>query len=302
MPPKATKPVQTTGARRALSQVDEQVNVCYYGEPGSAKTTSLAAGSRRGPQLFINAESGLKSRPLRQLGMDLDQISVFPDTSTGETISFDELEALAWELKAELQDDPAAYWSVAMDSVTEVQKLLLTDILGDAREKAEAKGKDRGRFDTYQEDWGTNTEQMRELLHLFRDLPCHFAIAALPRRDVDDDGSVKYGPGVTPALQNDIFAFFDILCYTEELEIEGRDEPVYIGRFRKTGTKRAKDRFKALPRVMINPWLDRVVDYVNDDLTEDDDEIQQAGLTLLREGAPKKRRKKTSDESSSEDN
>lgn len=289
------KPVQKTGSsRRSLSEVAEQVNICYYGEPGSAKTTSIAAGSRRGPQLFINAESGLKSRPLRELGMDLEQISVYPDPQVeGERIGFDELESLFWETKAELQDDPDAYWSIGMDSVTEVQKLLMVDVLAEARERADAKGKERGRFDTYQEDWGTNTEQMREILRNFRDLPCHFAVAALPRRDVDDDASVKYGPAVTPALQNDIFAFFDILCYTEEIEVEGMDDPIYVGRFRKQGARRAKDRFKALPRVLVNPWLDRVVDYVNGDLEEDDDEIQQNGLAILREGVPRKRRKRT---------
>lgn len=287
MPPKA--PASKAVSRRALSEIREQVNLAYYGDPGSAKTTNLVAASLAGPLVLVNAEGGVKKRPLTELGMDLEQVSIYPDPSAGEAISFDGLEQLFWDLKAELQDDPDAVWAVGWDSMTEIQNLLMRDVLAEAREKSESKGKERGRFDTYQEDWGTNTGQMRELLSMFRDLPCHFVATALPRRDVDDDGSVKYGPAVTPALQNDVFAFMDILCHTSEVEVEGQDDPVYVGTFRKRGAYRAKDRFKALPKVLVQPWIPRVVDYINGDLTEQDDPIQQEGMALLRDGSNKRK-------------
>lgn len=265
----------TAPTRGVLSDEKEFVNGLWYGNPGSAKTTCLAHLSKLGPIVFINAEAGIKATALRQFpDVRLDQIEVFP--AKGQKLTYESLDQLFWELKAKLDDDPDAFAGVIWDSITEIHKMLLEAVSKKEYEKAIRKAEKQGiepEIDEFFMDrsyYGVMTEQMRRLIRAYRDLPCHVGFSALPRRDLNEKtGDISYGPALTPALQTDLAGFVDILCHTEV------DDDLYIGRFREVGIKQAKDRFKMLPPVMVNPTYDRVIDYINGVIKEVDDPLQE---------------------------
>jgi hypothetical protein len=243
--------------RKALSEQTDLVKVVYYGESGTGKTTALAGFARLGKVLFVNAESGVKQKPLRKLGIPVENIEVFDD------ITFEALEQLYFDLKGELHDDPEAYAAVVLDSITEIQKKMMESVMADAILKAERKGVERDRFAAYTEDWGQLTGMTRGLIRGFRDLPCHVGFSALARRDQDDDGVVVYGPDMTPKVQGDLKGYVDVGCYLRvQNATSGGEKEEYTGVFRPVGKFWAKDRFNSLPRVLMDPSADRVYDYV----------------------------------------
>lgn len=260
-------------ARQSLADDSEFVNTLYYGKSGTGKTLAAAHMAKLGPVVFINAENGLKKRAVKQHGIDPANILIFP--GDGETISFKEIEDLGWALKAELDDDPTRYAGIVWDSASETHKVLLTAQANKAWEKAQRAGRERDRFFIDRPDYGAMTEQMRTLVQFYRDLPCHMAITALERRDQDDDGKVQYAPAVTPALQADLIGWMDIIghTYVETFKATG---PEYRADFEPAGKYQAKDRFEALPKMLVDPFFDRIVGYVRDEITSDNDPVMNA--------------------------
>lgn len=273
-------------ARQSAAELREQANVLFYGDPGSAKTTNLATLANLGRTLHIDAESGVKPAALRKRGIDLSNLEIYPDKTAGEAMSFDGLDDLYWEIKAELEGDPDAYAGVMWDSGTETAKLLLESVVSDAVAKADRKGMERDPFFIDRGDWGVMTEQMRQLIRRYRDLPCHLGISALVRRDQDDDGKVKYGPALSPALQTDVMGYVDIVCRTFTVEVPGWGEhgEMFLGRVRAGGKFECKDRFDVLPTTMVEPTMERIIQYINGELTPDTDPLQIEGTQAL-EGA-----------------
>ena len=254
--------------KASLADQREMVKILYYGDPGSGKTSAMASAAALGNVVYVDAESGLKRGPLARLGVAVDKIEPY------NTITFDGLESLYWEIKGRLDNDPTSVAAVIIDSITEAQKILLEQIVSKAVTKATARGMERDPFQIDRADWGVNTEQMRRLARRFRDLPCHIAFGALSKREVDDDGSVIYSPALTPAFQTDLMGYVDVVIHTGIREIGGQQ--FYIGTTKPVGKYLGKDRFGILPSAMVNPTLNRVVAYVNGDLTQDSDPLQKA--------------------------
>lgn len=283
----------TATARKTVAESTEHAKILYYGPPGTGKTTDLASMANMGTVIHIDAESGLKRSALKRRGIEIASIEPFPDRDRGESISYDDLETLYWDTKARLEEDPESVVGLMWDSVTETQKLLMEGVVAKGVEKADRKGVERSKFDIYKEDWGIVTEQMRQLIRNFRDLPCHVGFAGLTRRDQDDDGAVKYGVALSPALQTDLHGYVDIICLTEAIEVPGwRDGEMFIGRFRAGGKYQVKDRFGALPTELVDPTMERVIQYINEELTADTDPIMieateaRAAADAAEEAAP----------------
>lgn len=266
MPTKtAVKPRKPT----RLVDVREPINILYYGEGGTGKTTSLATMANMGPVLLVNAESGVKRQPLVARGVNIENIELYPEP--GAPITFEGLQSEWVRIAAALEEDPDAYAGVVWDSITEIYKRLLDSIVDRAVQKAERQGRERDPFFIDRSDYGVMTEQVRSLVRKYRDLPCHFGVSALSRRDQDDDGSVAYQPAITPALQNDLVGWVDQVVYTSV--VGGEDEDEFRGLFRPLGKFRGKDRFGTMPKILIDPTFERVHDYVRGDLTVDSDPV-----------------------------
>lgn len=250
-------------ARTTLAEVRDPVNLLYYGDPGSGKTTALAHLANHGRVVHIDSESGLKAKPLQALGVNIDNIELHRD------ISYPALEELFWDMKSDLDSDPDAYAGVIWDSITETQKIMLESVVSRAVEKANNKGMERDEFFVAREDWGVITEQMRRLIRMFRDLPCHTGWSALERRDQDDDGTVKYGPALSPAVQTDLMGYVDLICHTESILVDNQD--FFVGQFRGGGKYQVKDRLGPFPVRMVTPTFERIIAYYEGTLSEDND-------------------------------
>lgn len=249
--------------RATLSEIRDPVNILYYGNPGSGKTTALAHMAKLGRVIHIDSESGLKGKPLQALGVPIERIELHRD------ISYQALESLFWDIKSDLDSDPDAYAGVIWDSITETQKIMLEAVVHRAVEKANNKGMERDEFFVDRSDWGVITEQMRRLIRMFRDLPCHTGWSALERRDQDDDGTVKYGPALSPAVQTDLMGYVDLICHTDAVLID--NESFFVGQFRTEGKYQAKDRLGPMPNKMVTPTVDRVIAYYEGTIDESND-------------------------------
>lgn len=269
------------------SRLDEQyeyVNGLWMGDQGTGKTTDVLRLANLGPTIVISAEGGVKKGALRRMGVDVSNIQVLP--AKPEDLTFQYLEDLYWELAAKFSEDPDYVSGVVWDSITEIHKVLLRNVVnyqieravrrGESRIKGAAPGDMLNQAFTDLSDYGIMTDQVRTLLRRYRDLPCHFAVTALQRRDVDDDGRVVYGPAVTPAVSNDLVGMVDVVIVKSIKEFADDGEDEYRGLTRPVGKFRGKDRFKVLPKYLVDPFADRVVAYINETTNVDDDEVMQA--------------------------
>lgn len=242
----------------SLDDVDEFTNVLYFGESGTGKTTAAAHVAMFGPTVYVNAEGGAKSKPLRALGVPTKRIHPYTVTS------YADLDKLYWTVKARLERDPHSIAGVVFDSMTEIQKILLESIVGERTARHNKAGMEDDEFLVDRDDFGRMTEMVRRVCRRFRDLPCHTVFVCLDKRDVDQDG-VVYRPALTPKFASDIVGYVDVAVYTVLGNGDEDDRSRYTGITRPIGKFRGKDRFNATPPMMANPTFDRIVEYVSSD-------------------------------------
>jgi len=251
------------------------------GDGGTGKTTNLAALAKLGKVLIVNAEQGVKGSALNRWSREkfsadfpVENIEVYPDPDDeDEVISHAGLEALWMRLRDDLIKDPTSWLGVGWDSVTEIQKKLADIEKAEAVLKANRRGQERDPLTMDQDNWRRVNDMTRQLVRKYRDLPCHFGMTALLRREQDDDGRVAYQPAVTPGLQNDLIGWMDVAIVTSMRYVQVDDVDEYLGLTKPQGKFKGKDRYKALPKWLVDPQYDRVIDYVEGVLTADTDDV-----------------------------
>lgn len=259
----------------AYDDTEEHLNVLYWGREGAGKTIDLATATQLGRVLFINAEGGLKKRAMLSHGVKTENLVIWP--KPGQDITYDGLEEVLFRVKSDLMDDPKSWYLVAMDSITEIAQAFTDEASDDRFDKARKKNPAWNptigdRFFTDLGDYGTSTKMVRKIVRMYRDLPVHFAMTALERRDVDEDTSrVAYGPAVGPALQTALLGYVDVVLYCKA---EDEDRPYFRAQTKKIGTARAKDRLGVIPKVLVNPTFPRLVAYNEGTLDESTDPVQ----------------------------
>lgn len=255
-------------------------NVLFYGREGSGKTTDAVAMANiwRGEPadkhkvLVINAEGGLRKQALRNRGIDISRVVMWPDPEHLVPITRPALDEVFQRVKADLEADPESWGGVVFDSATEIHTALLEFAQQKRVSQVQRRGVEVDPDFIDRADYGTMSKLFRDVLRKFRDLPCYFAVTALERRDVDEDtGKPQYGPAVTPGIQNDLLGYMDMVVMTKS---EDEDGP-FRALTRSNSRYRAKDRFDILPRVLVNPTFDRIDAYVKGTLTEEKDQAQR---------------------------
>lgn len=284
--PKPKTAPAASGLFSALEDVEDFLNLLYWGREGSGKTTDALSAANHGRILVINAEGGLKKLALRKRGINLDNVMVYPPQ--GQDLTYEGLQEALLQVKSDLMDDPQSWYAVIVDSITEVSAAMTAAVSDSRISKARIKGATIDTFDSFfvdRGDYGTSGKMVRTLLRLLRDLPVHFIVTALERRDVDEDTSkVAYGPAIPPGLQSDLLGYMDLVLHTKEPD---EDHDYYRALAKRAGKFRAKDRFDALPKVLVEPTVERVLAYLDETLTEERDPLQE----VLRQ-EPKKEEKK----------
>jgi hypothetical protein len=248
------------------------LNALLYGPPGTGKTVASLGAARRGRVLLIDAEAGAKAVALTAHGIPLKQIDIWPNNPT--ELTFEALEELTLAVHEALLKDPKAYSAVVVDSMTELTKRLLEKHVSLQMAKQGRTSKPRDRWLVELQDYGVAAAQMRLILRRLRDLPVHLVLTALERRDMDDDGLVSYGPAMSPAVAIDTMGLVDVVGHTAVEQIGG--ETFYVGSFVPLGRRKAKDRLGVLPPRMVDPSIDRILDYVDGKLDRNKDPRQQA--------------------------
>lgn len=270
----------------SLDEVDEYLNILYYGEPGSGKTSAAAALARLGRVYLMDMESGAKPRALRKLQIPTDQIRPV------KVSSFEDIDKFYWFLKQEIEDNPGKVAGVVIDSISEVHDQLLRNQVDKRHGKAVRKATNArtgelmmevedNAFQIELSDRGIVTEQLRTLSRRFRDLECHTVFVALAKREIESEG-VVYLPQLPPKYGGNLRGYVDLVCYTYKSDA-AEDSSAYLGVFTDTGKFKGKDRFGAVPPVMANPSADRLADLIlgDLDLSSDDDQCAYLQRVLL---------------------
>src|SRR4051812_33146364 len=176
---------------RTLTAEEEPVNVLWMGDGGTGKTTDLLALARFGKVLMVNAEQGIKAGALQRWCRELygedfpvENVEVFPDPENPEEkITLSALEQLWSNIREDLHKDPKRWLGIGWDSITEIQKKFADLEKQDAVAKANRRGAERDPLTMDQDNWRRVNDMTRQLVRKYRDLPCHFGMTALQRRE-----------------------------------------------------------------------------------------------------------------------
>lgn len=256
-----------------MEDVPDFANVLLWGKEGAGKSTALARLANLpgpGKVLVVNAEGGLKRIALEKRGVDTSKIVLWPDPRKGQKLTRAGLERVFQKLKGDLMNDPTSWKGTGWDSITEVYQEILDAATGNRQARLKRQGKDFDPDHIDRADYGVMSKMVRDQLRKFRDLPCHYFVTALERKDKNDDGKIEIGPAVSPALATDLLGYVDMSLYMKAADEEGP----YRAMTKNSVRYRVKDRFDVLPRVMVEPTGDRIVGYLLGEITEDTDPFQ----------------------------
>jgi len=230
----------------AVSSAMTSLNILIYGESGVGKTVisgSASAVPEMSPVVLIDAEGGT-----------LSLNAFYPETKILPIRAFKDWKGL-YKIYSKLYDafekgeTPAK--TIIVDSLTEVQKISLKDIM--AKESSENEKIDPDQAS--QSAWGKNLNQMRGLVRGFRDLPCSVIFTALTDEERDKKGRTLRRPAFQGRSKHELAGLMDIVCYYY-MDTDEDDRILRKLLTAKTATTMAKDRSNRLPKpVMINPTM-----------------------------------------------
>lgn len=218
------------------------INILAYGSSGVGKTTfagSADAVPALRPVIVVDIEGGTES--LR---------NSYPGVETVRVTTWKEMQ----EVYNVLYEGKHEYRTVVLDSLTEIQKFNMYNIMSDlVRLKPD--------IDPDIPDmrmWGKNIEQIRRFVRGFRDLPMNTIFTALVKEDKDQKtGALRMKPMMSGKLADEVAAFLDIVCYMYVKQIQDGDE-VRTKRLmltQATESQVAKDRSGRLPTIIEDPTL-----------------------------------------------
>jgi len=271
-----------------LADEQEFVKVVYWGDFGSGKTTAMAHLAKLGgPVKWIRAEKGLKTRPLRTLGVPVERIEPVDELNP------DRLLRMIEDWRGLLHDNPAAICGTVLDTITTMVARRVehyTDqewkeyVTRCRRQHVEV---DRSKRYSAVEDardlYGPVNQELGRLIRHLADLPCHSAFAAQIRTDVDKaTGLTMYSPAANPGVQGLLIGYCDLVIETQPDGQYDEGDDVFLGFPKPRVGRTGKDRFGALPRILVDPTMDRVVAYVHGKIDYREDPIQTRYRELLK--------------------
>jgi hypothetical protein len=220
-----------------------------YGDPGVGKTTLIGSAADHevtSPVLLIDIEGGTLA--VRNKKIDVKTARSLPEVQR----------ILNTLIK---RGDDLYYKTVALDSLTELQKLDMRFIM--RQEKANAKNPDSVDIDVpTQRAWGKSLEHTRAIVRAFRDLPCNTIITALAGRDKDDNNVVTdIYPSVPGKARNEVPGFMDIVGYY--YATQRGNTLVRRLQFAKTSRVLAKDRTSLLGEAIDDPTFPQLFDMIH---------------------------------------
>lgn len=229
---------------KSPDQVD-YLNAMIYGPAGVGKTMLMSTAQDHSftkPLILIDCEGGtttLRNRP------DIDVVRIN---------SLEDLIQVQRTLKLE---NNGYYKSCAIDSLTELQKLDMSQIM----KEVVAARPDMNEDVPSPREWGITLNHMRRIVRAFRDLEMNTFFSALVDVDQDDVGRQGFYPSLQPKrLRTEVPGFLDIVGYmTTFVEDDVTHRQI---QFEKTQKVIAKDRTQALGQTLTDTTIPQMFDLV----------------------------------------
>lgn len=232
------------------AQTPEQVikffNFLVYGDPGTGKTTLAGTAQdhkETSPVLILDSEGGTAS--LRGKAIDVVPIRRILPTKEEPNNSLMGIYKL-------LEADPGYYKTIVIDSLTELQKQDMQDIMTELVTRR----KDLDPDVPSQREWGKSIQHTRNIVRKFRDLPYHVIFTALAASKSDSEGTMEIFPSFPGKLAGEVPGFLDVVGYLHTREEKG----VIERRLQVQPTRRvkAKDRLGIGGPVIVNPTIPEI--------------------------------------------
>lgn len=227
------------------SQIAPWFSLLPYGPPGVGKTVLAGTAEdnpNTAPVIFLDVEGGTLSLRKRK-GLDVIRIK-----------SVAELVAVHKKLATE---NNGYYKTCVVDSLTELQKLDMLDIMKELVQKRPDLDPDV----PSQREWGKSIEHMRRIVRAFRDLEMNTIFTCLSVVEKDSMGNISYAPSLPGKLKMEISGFVDVVGYMTSTIEDG--VPLRRIQFLQTNKVIAKDRTASLGDVLDNPTIPMMWDLMH---------------------------------------
>lgn len=250
------------------------LNAIFYGDYGVGKSTLIATASEvpeMGHMLFINAEAG--DEAVADFDVDIVDVSNFAqfarvheylrlhcklrdefvkDKNEEARKKLIKYEALLKGMEEDEIEEPTLYYSVGVDSLTEVQKYCMYQLLGiTVGEHALDLSPENPQWG----EWGQNSEMIRLLVRSFRDLPMHALFVCARSQEQDHQKRYHYNLLLPGKLANEVQGFFDVVGYLVAAPTEGGEMTRRLW-LEPGQTFKAKNRFRHFEgRYIDNPTM-----------------------------------------------
>lgn len=257
-----TKEEMREAIKRAKSpkQVKQSLKMVVYGKPKRGKTHFV--GTFPTPLIFDFDGDGT--------GILADQRK-FPNFK-GKVVtveSWNDVQMWYWILRT--QKHP--FQTVVFDTMSTAAQLALTEILGEkgVRHKGE-----KDPYKAEQDDYGRAGRVLNTWITMFKSLPLHVVFVCHEREDdapdeAEGEDIVRwFVPELQRSVRNYLLGQVSIIGYAYRVSRDGKIS--FRMAFDRPGTV-AADRYGLLPRTLVNPTFDKIMEYYSADIqTQDTDD------------------------------